>query len=410
MTDKEAGAKITALRKSGNALDAVTMGRNELKNFPTSWSVRGALAWALWEAHIKNAKIAGKTDRRIVGIVEEIRTLSDFSLYGEISVFVTSVIDASLALAEAGYSKDAVDLLTHVDITKLTLTKSNMKQNGTIRILPSQKERWYLAMTKCLDHAKEFTQLETVCEEALKSDAFTSERDKIWIRYRLGLSRIESNPESALQIFDLILKDKNEWWLHQQRALCLKNLGRSDEAFQELRIALGGVRPDNIQMATNVMINIFELTDDETMKRDLLQALRAIRIANDWKLNDEFEALAKDLACGDPQNFDYKNVIKQYGDLTIQKNIVKKTSFTKAAQGKKLQSELRVVVKALIGDGENAGFVRTDTGAEFYFSRSDNPAISWPPLVGAALIGELVETFDKKKNKDSAKFVSGKSI
>ena len=41
-------------------------------------------------------------------------------------------------------------------------------------------------------------------------------------------------------------------------------------------------------------------------------------------------------------------------------------------------------------------FVSTYAGTEFYFLRSDNPAISWSPLVGLALTGDPVETFDKK--------------
>ena len=37
MTDKEVGARITALRKSGKVTEALSLGRTEIKNYPTSW-------------------------------------------------------------------------------------------------------------------------------------------------------------------------------------------------------------------------------------------------------------------------------------------------------------------------------------------------------------------------------------
>lgn len=408
MNDKEIGAKITALRKGGKIKEAVTLGRIEFKNYPTSWSVRGALAWAIWEANIKNAPSDRNAINNLVNVVNEIRSLVDFSLYGEISVYVTAALGAASILEESGNYQQAIEILSHVDLAKLSTTRSSMQQNGIKREIPSQKERWFLAMTKCLDRADDHTQLEKMCIAALDSGAFLNEGDKIWIKYRLGISRIDSNTQSALEIFDEILKTKNEWWLHQQRALCLKNIEKYEEAFQELRIALGGVRPDNIQMAVKLMMDMFELTDDEKMKADLIQALRAIRLANGWKKIDEYEQLALDLGCGDPKDFDFKSIIKQYGDISFQKTLKRNKNRKHQAIGKKLESQVSAVVKALIGDGKNSGFVRTSAGAEYYFSKNDNPALKWPPDVGQSLIGDVVESFDTKKNKKSARFINAR--
>ena len=65
-------------------------------------------------------------------------------------------------------------------------------------------------------------------------------------------------------------------------------------------------------------------------------------------------------------------------------------------------------MKALIGDGKNSGFVRCSTGAEYYFSKNDNPTLPWPPEIGQSLIGDVVESFDAKKNKKSARFINAK--
>ena len=410
MTDKEVGARITALRKSGKVKEALTLGQTEIKNYPSSWSVRGALAWAIWESKIKNAPTERNEINNLVNVVNEIRTLTDFSLYGEISVYVSAAIGAASILEESGNFQQAIEILSSLDLTQLSITRSSMLQDGIRREIPSQKERWYLAMTKCLDRAEDHTTLETVCIAALASGAFPSERDKIWVKYRLGLSRVDSNTESALELFDEILKSKNDWWLHQQRAHCLRNLERHEEAFQELRIALGGVRPDNIQMAVKLMMDIFELTDDEKMKADLIQALRAIRLANGWKKIEEYEQLAADLGCGDPKDFDFKSIIKQYGDVSFQKTLKRDRNRKHQALGKKLESQINAKVKTLIGDGKNSGFVRCSTGAEYYFSKNDNPDLLWPPEIGQTLVGDVIESFDAKKNKKSARFINGRKI
>lgn len=406
MTDKEVGAQITALRKSGKIKEAVALARTEIKSYPKSLPVRGALAWAIWEANIKKAPVDKNDINNLVNVVNEIRSLVDFSLYGEISVYVTAAIGAASILVESGNYQQAIEILSGVDLAQLSTTRSSILQNGVKRDIASQKERWFLAMTKCLYRADDHTQLEKICIAALDSGAFLSDGDKIWIKYRLGLSRVDSNTQSALEIFDEILKTKNEWWLHQQRALCLKNLEKHEEAFQELRIALGGVRPDNIQMAVKLMMDMFELTDDEKMKADLIQALRAIRLAYGWKKIDEYEQLASDLGCGDPKDFDFKNIIKQYGDISFQKTLKRNKDRKHQAIGKKLESQINATVKALLGDGKNSGFVRTSVGAEYYFSKNDNPALTWPPEIGQSLIGDVVESFDAKKNKKSARFIN----
>lgn len=410
MSDKEVSSKITALRKSGKIKEALVLGRNEIKNYPSSWSVRSALAWAIWETNIKNPPTDRAEINGLVKVVEEIRALVEFSLYGEISVYVHSALGAAAIMEESGNAQQAIKILSDLDLSQLSTTRSSIEQGGVKRSIQSQKERWYLAMTKCLDHADNHAELERVCIAALNSGAFPHEKDKIWIKYRLGLSRIDSNSQSALEIFDEILRFKNEWWLHQQRALCLNNLQRYEEAFQEFRIALGGVRPENIQMAVKLMMDMFEMTDDEKMKADLIQALRAIRLANGWKKIDEYEQLAADLGCGDPKDFDYMSVIKQYGDVSFKKVLNRSSDRKHQALGKKLESQINASVKALIGDGKNSGFVKSTTGADYYFSKNDNPALEWPPDIGQLLVGDVVESFDVKKNKKSARFVNAKKI
>ena len=119
MTDKEVGARITALRKSGKVKEALNLGQTEIKNYPSSWSVRGALAWAIWESKIKNAPTERNEINNLVNVVNEIRTLTDFSLYGEISVYVSAAIGAASILEESGNFQQAIEILSSLDLLEV---------------------------------------------------------------------------------------------------------------------------------------------------------------------------------------------------------------------------------------------------------------------------------------------------
>jgi hypothetical protein len=62
----------------------------------------------------------------------------------------------------------------------------------------------------------------------------------------------------------------------------------------------------------------------------------------------------------------------------------------------------------LLPSQPNVGFAKVDGRDDVLITRNDNSELSWPPRIGTVVVGTLVETMDKKKNKKSAKFVDSR--
>jgi len=410
MNEDQAAAEIKALRDSGRHADACEVGYRHLQAFPDSWKVRGMLAWAVWSHRIKGASNAGAQPTQIVDAVREVRRLTEFRPYGNISAYVQSVQDAVSLLSEANRHTTALTLLDEVDPAQLS-REPNQFQN---RRYPGQLERWFNDLSKTLSALQDWPRLADTCEKALASGLYLTDEDRVWINYRLALSLIDTDPSRALGLIDQVKKIKNESWLIRHRARCLYNLGQHEQAEQECRVALGGVNLKKPEFAIRILEDMYNYTEDDETATDILQALRAIRIANEWPAKEEYEQAAKELGCQDPSGFPYGDVIKKFADgAAFRAQRADSTSGggrggrTKASKNV-LDPSASGVVARLLPTQENVSFVKVEGRGDVLMTRNDNPDIPWPPVVGQRVSGTLVESMDRKKQRMSAKFIAAK--
>ena len=411
MNEDEATAEIKALRDAGNFQRAVERGYQLLEMFPNSWKVKGILAWSVYSYRVKGVLNAGQQPDQLAVAVREIRTLTEHGPYGKISAYVLAVQEASSKLSEAGRHAMAFELLSEVDRTQLTRDSSVF--NG--RRVASQLEKWFNDFSKELQQLEQWEQLRAICEEALNSGLYNTDEDKLWLRYRLALSTIDSDPAGALELIQKVILIKNESWVIRHRARCLYNLGQHDQAEQDCRVALGGVNLRKPEFAIKILEDMHNYTEDDETAVALLQALRAIRIANKWPKKDEYENAAKEFGCGDATDFPFAETISRFADgeaFRAQKKDATggiprgrdKEKFKPTVIGE----GIRGTVVRLLPSQPNVGFAEVDGSGDVLITRNDNPELNWPPSIGAVVVGKLVESMDRKKNKKSAKFVDAR--
>lgn len=395
----EAANEISRLRKSGGWQEALVLGEQEILNFPGNVQICSALAWAIYDS-IKNADAANLNTQFASKSVRRVREITSPNIYGDISAYSMILLKVSSLLNSANSSRVALELLLEADVHQLSVKPSEFGGKTT----PSYAARWYSEVSKCYLNLGELDNLERICSEAINSKVLGSEQEKKFFRYRRALALESSNPQGAISEIDLFLKASRDWWAYQIRARILGKIGKTDESVESFRTALSRLQPRDYERAVRLLIEFAQVVSDEQAKRDLVQAVRAIRAGKNWNADKEAEELATRLDLPEVRNFDYGKIIKKYAGGTS--GAAKSRVDGGEGLGKVVRAEATGFVKKFL-DGNKHGFVSIDGLGDCYFRGSDNPKIEWPLKLKARVKGTVVESFDAKKNRTSHKFVNG---
>ena len=246
--------------------------------------------------------------------------------------------------------------------------------------------------------------LEKICSEALSSKVLSSEPERKFFRYRRALALESSKPLEAIAEMDLFLKVSKDWWAHQIRARILGKVGKTEESIQSFRTALSRLQPRDYERAVRLLIEFAQVVTDEQTKKDLVQAVRAIRSVKKWSVDKDAEELARSLDLPEVDKFDFGAVIKEYADAGS--TSAKLRTYDGAGPQKIVRPDAVGFVKSIL-PGNKHGFVSIDGLGDCYFRGTDNPKIVWPQKLRAKIRGTVVESFDAKKNRTSHKFING---
>jgi len=393
----EVAGEITRLRKSGAWREALALGEQEILNFPSNVQISNALAWAIYDS-IKNMD-EGTLNPYLVGkSVRRVREITSPNIYGDISAYSMTLLKATSALRAKNSSRVALDLLLEADVRQLSVKKSEF--NG--KTSPSYAARWYSEVSKCYLDLGELFELEKICSDALNSDALSTEAERKFFRYRRALALESSNPLEAIAEMDRFLKVSKDWWAYQIKARILGKIGKTDESIHSFRTALGKLQNRDYERAVRLLIEFAQVVPDDQTKKDLVQAVRAIRSTKQWNPDKDAEELARSLGLPVVDNFDFGAVIKKYAESVSAKL---NTSIGSGSE-KIVRSDATGIVKSILPDNKH-GFVTIDGIGDCYFRGTDNPEITWPPSLKAKVKGNVVESFDVKKNRTSYKFIHG---
>jgi len=395
----EAANEISRLRKSGGWQEALVLGEQEILNFSGNVQVCSALAWAIYDS-IKNADGANLNPQFVCKSVRRVREITSPNIYGDISPYSMILLKASSLLNAANSSRIALEILREADVHQLSTKQSDFGGKTT----PSYAARWYSEVSKCYLDLGELDNLEKICSEAINSKVLGSEQERKFFRYRRALALESSNPQEAISEIDLFLKVSRDWWAYQIRARLLGRIGRIDESIESFHTALSRLQARDYERAVRFFIEFAQVVTDEQVKRDLVQAVRAIRSAKKWSADKDAEELAKRLDLPEVGNFDYGTIIKKH---VAGLSVAAKSRFDGGGGlGNVVRDDATGFVKNILA-GNKHGFVNIDGLGDCYFRGTDNPKIDWPPPLKARVKGRVVESFDPKKNLISHKFVNG---
>lgn len=397
LTDcKEVARRITELRRKGQVNEALKLGYESLKDCGSSWAVRGALAWSVRDAKVKNFKSKSGDTEQLIAALNEIKSLNDFGLYGDISVYVMASFDVANHLVDAGQFELALEVLGALDRQQL----SNQPNKFDGKNYPSQIQRWFSGMSKVLEKLERWDETVDICKAALSSGLFPSEDESIWFHYRLALAQVDSNPSSALAEIEIVETIKKEWWVVGQRGRCLRALGREEEALEAFKTALGGVKSSSIAFGIKLLEEMFEIVTNSELQILIVQTLRKIRLDSGWPIKEKYEEMAHEVGAGDPSAFSVEQALTKLADRTAFQNL--RGAKPRGRQEREvLVSGVIGTVKRLIGEVPTAGFVQVEGHGDVFMSKHENPDLAWPPAVGARITGNLIKGYDKKKDRES---------
>lgn len=395
----ELAGEVTRLRKSGAWQEALVLGEQEILNFPGNMQVSNALAWAIYDS-IKNID-EGNLNPQLVGkSVRRVREITSPNIYGDISAYSMTLLKATPALRAKKSSRVALDLLLEADVRQLSAKQSEF--NG--KTSPSYAARWYSEVSKCYLDLGELDDLEQICSDALSSDVLGSEPERKYFRYRRALALESSNPHEAIVEMDLFLKVSKDWWAYQIKARLLGKIGKTEESIQSFRTALSKLQSRDYELAVRLLIEFAQVVTDDQTKKDLVQAVRAIRLTKKWNADKDAEELAKNLGLPEIEKFDFGAVIQKYA-ATDSTSTTLRTD-RGGGHEKIVRSDASGFVKSILSDNKH-GFVTIDGVGDCYLRGADNPKIAWPPSMKSKVKGTVVESFDTKKNRTSYKFING---
>lgn len=395
----EVATEITRLRKSGAWQEALVLGEQEIVNFPGNMQVSSALAWAIYDS-IKNADEKTLNPQFLSKSVQRVKDITSPNIYGDISAYSMTLLKVTSALNATNYSRIALDLLLQADVHQMSTKQSEFDGKTT----PSYAARWYSEVSKCYLDLGELDNLEKICSEAITSKVLGSEQERKFFRYRRALALESSNPQEAIAEMDLFLKVSRDWWAYQIKARVLGKVGKTEQSIQSFRTALSRLQPRDYERAVRLLIEFAQVVTDKQTKKDLVQAVRAIRSAKQWSADKDAEELARSLDLPEVDKFDFSAVIKKYADTGSAS--AKLRTYDGEGSEKIVRADAVGFVKSILPSNKH-GFVNIDDVGDCYFRGTDNPKIAWPPSLKAKVRGTVVESFDAKKNRTSLKFING---
>jgi len=271
---------------------------------PDSVRIRGAAAWAIWDAEISRAP-AGEPLDALAAAVERIRVLQAPNPYGDKSAYVRALNDV---LTRAARSRDrggpavVAGLVSAVDSSKLGTAPSEF--GG--RTVESQARRYFDSSTGVLAGSSDHAPLaERICSEALASGAYRDARERRWVTYRLAKLVSARDPARAIQLLDgLRGAGALETAMVQLLVRLHVEAGTGAAVAEDAVRAVLNIEPTGLKFSVRLLLDTAELLPDgdgRAMARPkLVQLARVVQARERRRPDARGEAMASELGLPAP--------------------------------------------------------------------------------------------------------------
>lgn len=259
---------------------------------------------------------------------------------------------------------------------------------------PSDKESFFLKLTKALDRVEKFQECIDMCDIALGNFP-----DVFWFNWRKGsaLRKLKNYSEAIKLLEDVILK-KKDWFIYKDLSAAYLESNDYTKAFEHFLegafISINIPEPHNRWELYYIGAKIlYELVRDDDADKHIALVAK-LREENQWQLQD---FLQHDLSS--------RNIKLDKSSSDLFKEL---KTFWIAEKSKSLPQK-KGEIKNLIQEGKS-GFIKSDGGKDYYFRSSnflDKKLLLTP---GKKVQFNTQKSFDKRKNRESEEAINIKCI
>lgn len=233
---------------------------------------------------------------------------------------------------------------------------NNINVNGKDRKILSDKEKYYLALSKALYEQKDFNRCIQVCKEAFDNIKFFTNGTDIWLKRNMILSQNELNhPINELIVeFEKLLEKKKDWFMQFDMATLYRKYSDNKKVLQYAISAINSFGEIDMKIGCLEFIGDILKSDDERLAKLHYLFVKEIRVKNNWRV-EIIESKISSIKC-EVSSENIFDELKKYWN-----------TFKNNADSKKLDSTPQVgTITKILHDNEKgkAGFINK----EYYFS------------------------------------------
>ena len=267
-----------------------------------------------------------------------------------------------------------------------------MKSNGKNITIPSNREKFFLKITKAYEKLEKWSDcLEKSCEAL---DHFP---DEIWFQRRKAISEGHiGNIEQAIEDLTKISLVKSDWFIFRDIAVFYAKNGNIDKALDFIieGCIASAKQPDpgyRWELYYNAASFLQKSGDTQMAKKHLLLSY-SLRNNEGWKTKEVISTLASEMDLvleGLMDTNNYLQELKQFWEKYKFANLPKHTG----------------QIKTMLPNGK-AGFITSNDGKDYYFKVFSFNGSKKKIKSGFEVDFFVQESFDKSKNKKSFQAVN----
>lgn len=350
---------------------------------PDLENLKSLQAWCLYHLNIKPDPPVADFDDAVDQIM---------ALCSETDTYSPRLRTLFRAVEVAKSPEEQLRLLGFVDADTLSREPQHFQDGAKTRQLPSDWLRYWAKWSEALFQLKAYEACLECCQELLAQPELKG-MQKIWFQRRLARCHFMlAQSEQALNLYQEILKRKQDWFLKKEMAEVLRQADQAEQALQwAIDAALAVGAPDK---KIHLYLLLAELLAPSQPQLALQhrQLVVAIREAHQWSIPTELQPLLDQ---------ELPSLSQLLADLE---------SFWKQSQGSPSVAEAS---EAFVGQILNllphgkAGFLRSEVSKKnIYFETRTFRGEAAELQPGVHVTFELVEGFDQKKRRPSQKAIN----
>lgn len=379
---------------------------NQLKEYNTAYQVskkvyeldnsfeynQGQFSWAAYMINIKDYPTESSLEdlEKYVNEIIMVTNHRSNDLFREQAIL--KVMDH--ALSKTNW-QSVIEWSKKVDPDKLsTKAFKGESANGKKFTKPSDKESYYLKLSKALERNEQFQECVATCDKALISFP-----DEIWLKWHKGSSlRKLKKYSEAIKLLEEVKLKKQDWFIYRDLSAAYYGENNYDKAYENfIDGSIGAIRVPDPQNRWELYylgaMILYKLNKVAEANKHIALVYK-LREENGWAIQDFINKFI------DNHKVQLNKTSTQLLDELKKFWSSEKSKITPLLVGQ---------IKNMIGEGK-AGFIKGDNGIEYYFKVGSFIDKKTIPAPGKKVQFSTRKSFDKKKNKESEEAINIKAL